>query len=127
MTKDKFNTGKLITAADCDDIFSGFKNDKERLKYMKNSPYSKMSLAKSFSIFYGIEVDPAVKSDKSVNNVNVIKIGNVYSGTVKEFTKNSLTFDTCIASVGVIPNTKNIGLENTSVNVTERVPIPLAQ
>ena len=93
MTKDKFNTGKLITAADCDDIFGGFKNDKERLKYMKNSPYSKMSITKSFSIFYGIDIDPAIKSDKLLNNVNVIKIGNVYSGTVKEFTKNSLTFE----------------------------------
>ena len=93
MTKDKFNTGKLITATDCDDIFGGFKNDKERLKYMKNSAYSKMSIAKSFSIFYGIDIDPAIKSDKLLNNVNVIKIGNVYSGTVKEFTKNSLTFE----------------------------------
>ena len=40
--------------------------------------------------------------------------------TDKKGVENSLTFDTCIASVGVIPNTKNIGLENTSVNVTER-------
>ena len=93
MTKNKKNYSNLITAADMEDVFAGFKNDKERIKYMKNSAYGKMNLAKSFSIFYGVDIDPSLKSDKSLNTINVIKVGNVYTGTVKEFTKNSLTFE----------------------------------
>ena len=47
---------KLLTFADIsDDVFSGFKNDKERIKYMKKA-YGNMNLVKSFQIFYGLEL-----------------------------------------------------------------------
>ena len=44
------NKQRLITAKDIEgDVFSGFKDDKERIKYMKQA-YGNMPLAKSFSI-----------------------------------------------------------------------------
>ena len=47
------------------------------------------------------------------------KIVNV-TFTDKKGQEISSSFDMCIASVGVIPNTKNIKLENTKVEVTDR-------
>ncbi|MBO5003833.1 MAG: hypothetical protein J6D03_00900 [Clostridia bacterium] len=83
---------KLITAADLTDVFNDFKNDKERIKYMKEA-YKNMSIAKSFAVFYGEEISPEVKQDKSVNTVTVIEIGESYLGKVKEFSKNVLSFE----------------------------------
>ena len=59
-------------------------------------------------------------------SANITKFENVndeiinVTFTDKKGIENSLTFDMCIASVGVLPNTKNIGLENTKVEVTDR-------
>lgn len=92
MTKNK-NTGKLITAADFDEVFGGFKNDRERLKYMRNSAYNEMNLAKSFATFYGVEVSAETKANKSLNTIVNIEVGKVYSGSVKTFDKNGLTFE----------------------------------
>lgn len=88
------NKERLLTYADitCDNDFPMFKNDKERLKYMKQA-YGNMSLAKSFAIFYGVEISQDVKKDKSINQVNTINLGDVYAGTVKEITKTHITFD----------------------------------
>lgn len=88
------NNNRLLTAADIygDDDFPLFKNDAERLKYMKKA-YGNMSLAKSFSIFYGIEVSNEVKQNKAINNVVNISLGQILSGTVKELTKTYITFD----------------------------------
>lgn len=92
MAKNKTNYSKLITAADVDaDVFSGFKNDKERIKYMSQA-YRNMNIAKAFGVYYGFDVDPALKQNKAINTINTIEIGSVYCGTVKEFTKNTLTF-----------------------------------
>ena len=82
---------KLLTAVECEDLFTGFKNDRERLKYMSKA-YKNINIAKSFAIYYGMELDNALKSNKSINTVNVVTVGNVYVGTVKNFDKHSLTF-----------------------------------
>ena len=74
MTK---NTKKLITAADLEDIFNDFKNDKERIKYMKKN-YGDMDLAKSFEIFYNMKVSSAAKKSKIINTITNIVIGNVF-------------------------------------------------
>ena len=88
------NKQRLLTAAEIysDDNFPYFKNDIERIKYMKKA-YGNMSIAKSFAIFYGIEVSQETKQNKSINTVQVIELGNVYSGIVKSFGKNGITFE----------------------------------
>ena len=50
------NSNLLLTYADMmrDEDFPMFNSDKDRIKYMKHA-YKNMSLAKSFSIFYGVE------------------------------------------------------------------------
>lgn len=84
---------KLITAADVFDILdSPFADDKERIKYISEH-YGNMSVAKAFSVYYGLELPEEVKSNRNVNTVNVVELGKIYTGTVKEFTKNIMTFD----------------------------------
>ena len=83
---------KLITAADLTDIFNDFKNDKERIKYMKQA-YKNMSIEKSFAVFYGEDISPETKQNKAVNTVTIIELGQTYVGKVKEFTRTSLTFE----------------------------------
>lgn len=84
---------KLITAADVFDVLdSPFADDKERIKYISQH-YGNMSVAKAFSVYYGLELDDEIKSNRNVNTVNVIELGKIYTGTVKEFTKNIMTFD----------------------------------
>ena len=91
--KNNFTKEKLITYADyANDVFAGFKNDKERIKYMKTSAYAKMNLAKSFSIFYGIEVSNESKQNVNANKIVKIELGQVYNGHVKEFTKQNIVF-----------------------------------
>lgn len=59
-------------------------------------------------------------------SANITKFENIDDNTInvtfkdKKDVENTLSFDICIASVGVIPNTKNLGLENTRVKITER-------
>ena len=87
------NSNLLLTYADMmrDEEFPMFNNDNDRIKYMKNA-YKNMSLAKSFSIFYGVEVSPEITKDKSINQVNIINLGEIYAGTVKEITKTQISF-----------------------------------
>ena len=92
MAKNKIDYSKLLTAADLADPFGGFKTEKDRIKYMSQA-YKNVNLAKAFGIFYGMEVDNSLKTNKSIDTVNITKVGEVYSGTVKEFTKTTLTFD----------------------------------
>ena len=88
------NKQRLLTAADIysDENFPYFKNDIERIKYMKKA-YGNMSIAKSFSIFYGVEVSQETKQNKSINTVQVIELGKIYSGIVKSFGKNGMVFE----------------------------------
>jgi ribosomal protein S1 len=84
---------KLITNADVFDVLdSPFADDKERIKYISQH-YGNMSIAKAFSVYYGLELDNETKSNRNVNTVNVIELGKIYTGTVKEFTKSIMTFD----------------------------------
>lgn len=83
---------KLLTAVECEDLFTGFKSDRERLKYISRA-YKNINIAKAFSIYYGLDLDNSIKSNKAVNTVNIISVGNVYSGTVKMFDKHTLTFE----------------------------------
>ena len=84
---------KLITNADVFDILdSPFADDKERIKYISQH-YGNMSIAKAFSVYYGLDIDNETKSNRNVNTVNVIELGKIYTGTVKEFTKSIMTFD----------------------------------
>ena len=84
---------KLLTAADVFDVLdSPFADDRERIKYISQH-YGNMSIAKAFSVYYGLELDDEVKSNRNVNTVNVVELGKIYTGTVKEFTKNIMTFD----------------------------------
>ena len=94
MSKFKKTTVKenLLTFNDFEsDIFAGFSSDKERIKYMK-SHYGNMSLAKSFAIFYGEEISPEIKSNKNINSVINITIGELYSAEVEEFDSNGIVF-----------------------------------
>lgn len=72
--------------------FPYFKNDIERIKYMSKA-YKNMSLAKSFSIFYGVDLSKTTKTNKDINMVQTIELGKIYSGTVKTFDKNGITFE----------------------------------
>ena len=82
---------KLITNSDVNDILeSPFTDDKERIKYISKH-YGNMSIAKAFSVYYGLELEDDKKSNKNV--VNTIELGKIYTGIVKEFTKNIMTFD----------------------------------
>lgn len=102
MTENKTVTTRenLVTYADFEnDIFAGFKNDKERIKYMSRSAYGKMNLAKSFSIFYGMEIPQEVYKSRSINSVINIEVGKIYTGTVKEFNNRYISFE--------IPGVKN--------------------
>ena len=84
---------KLITNKDLEgDIFSQFKNDKERIKYMSRA-YKDMGIAKSFAIFYGEEISQETKRNKSINTIINIELGGIYCGNVKEFTKNGIIFE----------------------------------
>jgi len=90
MSKNK-NFEKLLTAVECEDLFTGFKNDRERLKYMSKA-YKNIGIAKSFAIYYGLDLDNSLKQSKTINTVTVIEVGNVYLGEVKLFDKHNLTF-----------------------------------
>ena len=95
MAKNKKNiTENLLTYADIynDNEFPLFKNDKERLKYMRDA-YKNMSLIKSMSIYYGLELSPEVKQNRSINQIVNINVGQIVVGTVKEMTKQHIAFD----------------------------------
>lgn len=84
---------KLLTNADLgEDIFSGFASDKERIKYMSKA-YANMSIAKSFSIFYNVELSNELKSNRAINQVTTLEIGKIYAGSIKTFTKDGIVFD----------------------------------
>ena len=88
------NKQRLITYADIEAAgdFPIFKNDRERIKYMTKA-YANMSIAKSMEIFYTVEISQETKKNRQINTVNTISLGQTYIGTVKTFTKTSLTFD----------------------------------
>ena len=94
MSKNNKKIGKgLIKAINLDDPFEcPFKNDKERIRYMKDN-YGHLSLAEQFAVFYGEEVSNTVKKNKRINNPVNIEIGGSYKGVVTEISKNGIVFD----------------------------------
>lgn len=84
---------RLFTNAEVamDGEFPMFKNDKERIKYMKKA-YANMSIAKAFSVFYNTEISNEIKSSKTINQVTLIELGELYTGEVKEISKTQITF-----------------------------------
>jgi ribosomal protein S1 len=88
----KKNNKALLTFADEQDLFTTFKNDKERIRYNSNN-YNKMSIGKAFSIYYGLEMSNEVKSNRAINQIVTIEIGKIYLGTVKEFNERFMTFE----------------------------------
>ena len=94
MSKNNKKIGKgLIKAINLDDPFEcPFKNDKERIRYMKDN-YGHLSLAEQFAVFYGEEVNNTVKKNKRINNPVNIEIGGSYKGIVTEINKNGIVFD----------------------------------
>ena len=94
MSKNNKKIGKgLIKAINLDDPFEcPFKNDKERIRYMKDN-YGHLSLAEQFAVFYGEEVNNTVKKNKRINNPVNIEIGGSYKGIVTEISKNGIVFD----------------------------------
>jgi len=89
---DSKNTTKLLKYADIEgDIFSGFKNDRERIKYIKKA-YGHMSIAKAFAVYYGEEISNETKNSSIVNNIVNIELGHVYVGNVETFNKTNMTF-----------------------------------
>ena len=53
---------KLLTAVECEDLFTGFKSERERLKYISRA-YKNINIAKAFSIYYDLDLD------NSINNI----------------------------------------------------------
>lgn len=94
MSKNNKKIGKgLIKAINLDDPFEcPFKNDKERIRYMKDN-YGHLPLAEQFAVFYGEEVSNTVKKNKRINNPVNIEIGGSYKGIVTEINKNGIVFD----------------------------------
>ena len=83
----------LIKAINLEDPFEcPFKNDKERIRYMKDN-YGHLSLAEQFAVFYGEEVNNTVKKNKRINNPVNIEVGGSYKGVVTEISKNGIVFD----------------------------------
>lgn len=94
MSKNNKKIGKgLIKAINLDDPFEcPFKNDRERIRYMKDN-YGHLSLAEQFAVFYGEEISNTTKKNKRVNNPVNIEVGGSYKGVVTEINKNGIVFD----------------------------------
>jgi ribosomal protein S1 len=82
----------LITVKDNDEMFPKFASEKERIRYMSNA-YKQMSIAKAFSIFYNTPISNEVKSNHTINTVVILEPGEIYVGSVKEFTERQILFD----------------------------------
>jgi ribosomal protein S1 len=91
--KNVANAEKLITFADfADDVFAGFNNDKERIKYMKTSAYKDMNLIDSFNLFYNMNLPSTTCNNRTINNVVLLEVGHIYAGNVIEFTDRYISF-----------------------------------
>lgn len=79
-----YNGVDLITNDDEQDVFSAM-SDKERIKYLSQSPYGQMSLLDSFEIYYNVKLSKEVKDDGNINEIKSISIGDICKGCVVEF------------------------------------------
>ena len=93
MSKNK-NQGKgLVTAAMLEDPFEcPFKNDRERIKYMKEN-YEHLPLVEQFAVFYGEKLSKDLSKNKKINNPVNVKLGECYKGNVVELNKTEIKFE----------------------------------
>lgn len=85
-------TNNLLTAKDINTEFPMFNSERERIRYMSNE-YGNMSIAKAMSVYYDIQISNETKSNKAINTVTNLEIGEIYLGTVKEFNERYLSFE----------------------------------
>lgn len=79
----------LITAKDLDDVFSCFKSDKERIKYM-SVKYKNMSISEAFKKFYN--VPEITETNPKQNIITKIELGQCYWGNVETISKDGIVF-----------------------------------
>ena len=94
MSKQKHvSPGKgLVTAEVLNDPFKcPFKNDKERIKYMKET-YGHLPLVDQFAVLYGDEVTKELRKNRKINNPINIALGEVYKGEVISLSKTDIRF-----------------------------------
>lgn len=90
MNKKKNN---FIKNTDVEDIFeSPFLSEIDRLHKLSEN-YKDVDIVKAFSIYYGIEYTSSMKNLSGVDAVDALKIGQVYTGTVKSFAKGIIDFE----------------------------------
>ena len=68
---------------------SPYANDAKRIKAVSKE-YNKMGIAKAFSLYYGIQLSNEIKQNRQVNNVSVLEVGKIYTGSVKGFNNGSI-------------------------------------
>ena len=85
------NENHITDIINSGDIFSGFKSDRERIRYISKK-YANISIAESFAKFYSIEVPKELKKNKTINSVINITVGEIYTATVKTMSKHGITF-----------------------------------
>lgn len=90
MNKKKNN---FIKNTDVEDVFeSPFLSEIDRLHKLSEN-YKDVDIVKAFSIYYGIEYTTSMKNLSGVEAVDALKIGQVYTGTVKSFAKGIIDFE----------------------------------
>lgn len=72
------------------DVFeSPYLNDSQRIKAVSKE-YNKVGIAKAFSLYYGISLSNEIKQNRQINNISILEVGKIYTGSVKGFTNGIL-------------------------------------
>lgn len=91
MGKNKIVGGENCGNESMLDVFSSpYVNDSERIKAV-SAEYKKLGIAKAFSLYYGITLSNEIKQNRQINNVSVLELGKIYTGTVKDITNGTMT------------------------------------
>ena len=87
-------TNSFIKNQDVEDIFeSPFLSEIDRLHKISDN-YKDVDIVKAFSIYYGIEYNTSeMKNLNAIKTVDMLKIGQVYTGTVRSFSKGIIEFE----------------------------------
>ena len=79
----KFIGGNTCGDENAMDVFaSPFNTEAERIKKV-SADYKKVGIAKAFSLYYGLTLSNEIKQNRQVNNVAVLEVGKIYTGSVK--------------------------------------------
>lgn len=83
MGKTKFVGGDTCGDQNSLDIFaSPFNTDADRIKKV-SAEYKKVGIAKAFSLYYGLTLSNEIKQNRQINNISVLEVGKIYTGTVR--------------------------------------------